>query len=281
MQSSKDGSMNESCRGPREKNTDSGPPFQLFDSHCHLQDERFSGQVGPVLERSRKSRVTAMMCCGCNEHDWSRVHELIDRDGVAVSFGLHPWYVMQRTHAWFDRLRQLMDSVPGAGIGEIGLDNAIQGADRVAQEEVFVKQLRLAREQGRPVSIHCRKAFGRMIELLETEGGVEGGLVHSFSGSSELVPVFERLGLSLSFSGAITRPNNKRARAAVRAVSKSRLLIETDSPDLPPAGAAAGAVNEPANLPSVLETVATLIGVSLEETAKLTTDNARRLFGIQ
>jgi TatD DNase family protein len=244
-----------------------------------LQDERLTAVVDAVLVRARKKNVVSMMCCGCQENDWDKVRDLSAKDGVAVSFGLHPWYVMERSPKWFDTLRKFLDSVPSAGIGEIGLDNAISDTDGLAQEEVFVRQLRLARELARPVSIHCRGAFGRMMEILEKEGGVgQGGLVHSYSGSAELVSRLERLGLSLSFSGAITRPQNKRVRAAITAVSPDRLLIETDSPDMPPISAPTGAVNEPAYLPIVLETVAKLIGLSEERTAKLTRDNAQRLF---
>jgi TatD DNase family protein len=251
----------------------------LFDAHCHLQDDRFGGMVDPVLERARENKVATVMCCGCREGDWRSVLDLSAKDGVMVSFGLHPWYVIRRTSQWFEELKWALHAVPSAGVGEIGLDNKIENDDRAAQEDVFIRQLRLARELMRPVSIHCRGAFGRMIELVEKEGGVEyGGLIHSYSGPRELVPVLEELGLSLSFSGAITRPQNKRGRLALSAVSHKRLLIETDSPDMPPEGVQPGAVNEPAYLPIVLDTVAKLIGLSSEETAMVTRENALRLF---
>jgi TatD DNase family protein len=252
----------------------------LYDSHCHLQDERFSAILDPVIARAEKSGVAAMMCCGCREEDWQRVRTLAARKNVVVSFGLHPWFVTQRSRGWRDSLRQFLIDTPGAGVGEIGLDNAITHAAPQEQEEVFISQLGLARELERPVSIHCRKAFGRLVELLEVHGGgALRGLIHSYSGSADLVPVFMRLGLHLSFSGTVTQTHNKRARQAVLAVSRDRLLIETDSPDLPPAGCAALTVNEPSNLPLVLEAVATLVGMSKEEAATLTAGNAWRLFG--
>jgi TatD DNase family protein len=279
MLSGKDASHHCFPRGSQSEDPLSGSPFLLFDAHCHLQDERLWDIVDSALERARKKNVISMMCCGCQENDWDKVRDLSAKDGVTVSFGLHPWYVMERSPKWFDTLRKFLDSFPSAGVGEIGLDNAISDTDGLVQEEVFVRQLCLARELARPVSIHCRGAFGRMMELLEKEGGVgQCGLIHSYSGSAELVPRLEQLGLSLSFSGAITRPKNKRARAVVSAVSPDRLLIETDSPDMPPESAPTGAVNEPAYLPIVLETVAKLIGLSEENTAKLTRDNAQRLF---
>ncbi len=255
-------------------------PCGLFDAHCHLQDDRIAGVLNAVLGRARGNGVISMMCCGCREDDWERVRALSATEGIMVSFGLHPWYVMQRTAAWADALQTYLLAVPAAGVGEIGLDNAIDKTDRVAQEEAFIRQLRLARRLGRPVSIHCRRAFGRLVELLEEEGGVErGGLIHSYSGPPELVPVFERLGLFLSFSATITQSRNKRARTAIAAVSARRLLIETDSPDRPPAGIPFGTINEPSFLTIVCRTVAGLIGAPEDDTAKLTRDNALRLFG--
>jgi TatD DNase family protein len=118
-----------------------------------------------------------------------------------------------------------------------------------------------------------------MKEILEAHGGIErGGVLHSYSGPAEMVPEFQRLGLFISFSGSITRSNNKRGQAAVQAVSPERLLIETDSPDIVPTQIAPGECNEPANIVFVLEKVAQLTGMSMEETAKRTWNNACRLF---
>jgi TatD DNase family protein len=267
--------------GLRPDNPPSLSQSGLFDAHCHLQDERFGAAIDPVLRRAREKNVAMMMCCGCRESDWGSVLGLSEKKGVLVSFGLHPWFVGERSAGWCERLRELLLAVPHAGVGEIGLDTKVEATDPVAQEEAFIRQIRLARELLRPVSIHCRGAFGRMIELLEKEGGMQsGGLIHSYSGPRELVPVFEGLGLSISFSGSITHPKNKRGRQAIGAVSPDRLLIETDSPDMPPEGVGPGVLNEPAYLPLVLSTVASLIGSSEEETAMVTRENAKRLFGI-
>jgi TatD DNase family protein len=148
------------------------------------------------------------------------------------------------------------------------------------QEEVFAMQVRLARDLQRPVSIHCRKAFGRLAEIVERESGIPyGGLIHSYSGSKDFALVLERLGFYLSFSGSITHAGNKHGREALSAVSLPRLLIETDSPDLPPEGLPRNGVNEPANLSVVLSAVADLLGRPKEEIAKLTKENSERLFG--
>jgi len=148
------------------------------------------------------------------------------------------------------------------------------------QMTVFVAQLRLARRLHLPVSIHCRKAWGQLLETLRAEGGVlpHGGVLHSYSGAPELVSTFEQLGLSISFSGSITRSHNRRGRESLHAVSSERLLIETDSPAIMPAGAETE-TNEPSNLGLVLRSVAEELGEPENAIAERTYRNACRIFG--
>ena len=250
----------------------------LFDAHCHLQDKRIVADSSAVIARARAKGVLKMMCCGTGENNWDAVKALSAQEGVLASFGLHPWYVSERTDWWLDKLETLLVASPGAGVGEIGLDHAIDKSTHGLQEEIFLYQLRLAGKLNRPVSIHCRRAFERMIALLEKEGGVSRrGVLHSYSGGKELVPFLEKLGLYISFSGSITSEGNRRGVEAIRAVSADRLLIETDSPDMLPAQIIEGP-NEPANCAIVNEKAALLLGVEPEEIAKRTWDNACRLF---
>jgi TatD DNase family protein len=250
----------------------------LFDAHCHLQDKRIAADSAAIIARARAKGVLKMMCCGTGENDWEAVKALSAQEGVLASFGLHPWYISERTDWWLDKLETLLVASPGAGVGELGLDHAMDKFTHGLQEEIFLYQLRLANRLNRTVSIHCRRAFERMITLLEKEGGVgQGGVLHSFSGPKELIPVLEKLGLYISFSGSITTEGNRRGVEAIRAVSPERLLIETDSPDMLPAPMTEG-INEPANCIIVNEKAALLLGIGKEEMAKRTWDNACRLF---
>ena len=268
-------------------------PMQLFDAHCHLQDERLAGRLAEVLSRAERSGVQRMLCCGCHERNWDAVHTLAqDHPEIVPSFGIHPWYMEGRTDGWLETLERFLSSQP-SGVGEIGLDHAVTPRADAEQEAVFIAQLRLARRLKRPVSLHCRKAWERLLKILNQEGGVGwGGLIHSYSGSAEFVKPLEEMGLYISFSGAITRPGNKRGHRALAAVAPGRLLIETDSPDLLPAGtpAVAGipavvgadsAVNEPANLALVAAAVADILGRSPDWVAEQTFANASRLFNGQ
>jgi TatD DNase family protein len=253
----------------------------FFDAHCHLHDEQYKDCLPLVIARARAAGVERMVCCGCDESNWETVRKLAgEHEGVLPSFGLYPLDVPKRSPGWLEKLKSFLISIP-SGVGEIGLDNSMEGVNDREQEEVFVAQLRLAHEMGRPVTIHCRKAFGRLLEILKLEGGVRhGGIMHTWSGSPELVRPFEDLGLSISFSGAITREGNKRGHKSIKVVTRERLLIETDSPGLMPVGAA-GEYNEPANLPIIARAAAVLLGETVEKVAELTFNNTKSLFNFR
>ncbi len=219
-----------------------------------------------------------MLCCGCNEANWNTVLDLArTHREIVPSFGIHPWHMQGRSGNWIEVLERYLAAQP-SGVGEIGLDHAVVPRVDEEQESVFLAQLRLARKLQRPLSIHCRKAWGRLLSILDREGGGPWlGLIHSYSGSAELVKPLEEMGWYISFSGAITRPENKRARQALKAVSPGRLLIETDSPDLLPVGLA-DAANEPANLALVAACAAQILERSPEWVSDHTFANAGRLF---
>lgn len=258
---------------------DTSAQVSFFDAHCHLQDERLLATRGAVFSRAASAGVKALSCCGTCEKDWGQVRELAGaHESVRPSFGLHPWYAAGRSEQWADALVSRLKEMPHACVGEIGLDHALDESTFAGQELVFRKQLAIAAEYNRPVTIHCRRAFGRLVELLRLHrGAFQGGIVHSYSGPAELVKDIENFGLSISFSGSITFLKNKRARKALLAVSPGRLCIETDSPDLKPYQCATE-LNEPANIVCVAETVASILGISKEEVAARTWNNASRIF---
>lgn len=250
--------------------------MKFFDAHCHLHDGRYGARLPLVVGRACAAGVERMLCCGCEQADWPEVRRLAAAfRPVVPSFGLHPQRAAARTPSWLQELRALLAEVPAA-VGEIGLDFSGNLHNFADQEAVFTEQLHLARELRRPVVIHCRHAWGRLMAILKSEGGVrEGGLIHSYSGSPELVPQVERANLCISFSGAITYAGNRHGRESLRRVSRDRLLIETDSPDLSPAGAAK--LNEPANVVLVARVVSELRGETLDSIAEATSSNAERL----
>jgi TatD DNase family protein len=255
--------------------------MKLFDAHCHLQDEKLLPQIDAAIARAKLAGVQKLYCCGTSEADWGLVRQLAGQyTEIVPAFGLHPWYVKERTSNWESVLLDFLRASPAAGVGEIGLDRAIEDSDADAQAEVFLAQLRIAKVLKRPVSIHCRRAWDTMQDLLKSVGVLPAGfVVHSYSGPAELVKQLAEMGAYFSFSGSITFSGNKKGHKAAQAVPIDRLLIETDAPDLIPAALRAADVpNEPANIVHVLRKVAELRDMPEPELAELTWLNAERLF---
>ena len=259
--------------------------MRLFDAHNHLQDARFGGRQDELIADCAASGLTKMVVNGTRESDWPDVAALAKRhDCVLPSFGLHPWFVHERTADWLPNLERQLDAWPGA-VGEIGLDRWKPGLAYDGQEEVFTAQLRLAAERDLPASIHCLKTWGRLHELLR-DGPLpkRGFLLHSYGGPAEMVEPLARLGAYFGFPGAFTHERKTRQRAAFRQVPTDRLLIETDAPDqtLPddrvthPLGQA---INHPANITAVYGAAAELFGEPTDDLAKRVEENFVRLFG--
>lgn len=267
--------------------------MNLFDAHCHLQDKRLSHSLPEILERWSRSNGGYLACCGTAESDWEKVAAIArNNPQVITNFGVHPWKVAHLTDKWEEKLERWLNRMP-SGVGEIGLDFMDTSSDRNRQEEVFLAQLDLANQLARPVSIHILKAWDSFITLLKKMGPLpHGGLIHSYSGSADMVPLFERYNLFISFSGAITNPRNKKAAKAIKAVSSNRLLVETDSPDQMPfflsrdrnLDSARGLtrnqaqINTPNNLMVIVRAAANILDLPVKDLAYQTFTNAMGLF---
>ena len=256
----------------------------MFDAHCHLQDDRISARAGEIVAAANRAGVTGMLCCGSAVADWegvARIWAAYAGSGVICAYGAHPFYIKDINigdNDWTDELSRRLADDPSAAVGEIGLDHTVAPRDDDKQAEIFVRQLRIAERYERPASIHCRKAFGAMMAILREMGGLKfGGAVHSYSGPPDIIDELVELGCHISFSGSILIPNNKRAIASLKKVPADRLLIETDSPDLLPHGAA-GTFNEPANLLLILNKAAEILDESPRKIAELTNENGRGLY---
>lgn len=260
-----------------------------------------------VMQRTRRAGVSTVAVCGTSPADWEAVLSLCQRgartksggtageaagrsdedcDELPVllpSVGVHPWWTGELPSDWLTRLRELLVANPTAGVGEIGLDRSRRAAttgaaDNARQREVFVEQLRLAKELSRPASIHCVAAHGAMLDICVAEGPFPAGiLLHSYSGSAELVNPLAAVGAYFSFSAAVLSTKNAKIHRAVATVPGDRLLIETDSPDQVPHGSGEGVLNEPVTVIKVAKAVADIRETSIEDVAKTTRENAARL----
>lgn len=261
----------------------------LYDAHNHLQDERLKPHRERILADASKEGIVAMVVNGSCETDWPEVAAVAHYPQVIPSFGYHPWYVKERTEQWQSALLRCLDARPSA-IGEIGLDRWIKDFDLPQQEEVFICQLRLAAERNLPVSIHCLKAWGRMLELLQEQPRPACGFVlHSFGGPQEMVEKLTALGAYFSLPGYFAHERKERQRETFRHVPADRLLIETDAPDqqlpnervqYPLADVNSGEpLNHPANLGAVYRFAAELLNMPVESLAQRVESNFKRLFG--
>ncbi len=266
--------------------------MRLFDAHCHLHDPRLDPWRERALQDARELGVAGFACCAAEEAEWDAVLELAQaHPDVVPSLGLHPWFVASARPGWQQRLEARLRALPWVGVGEAGLDKARKGrgiAGMEDQEAALVDQARLAVELCRPMALHGVRAWGRILELLRPLGPHPAGwLLHSFSGSAELVGPLADLGAYFSFSGTVTRHRATRTHAAARAVPADRLLVETDAPDiLPilgdealgdpalPRDANGRIVNLPANLRVNLEALARVRGEAEGELGLRCHDNA-------
>ncbi|GBG59145.1 hypothetical protein CBR_g32162 [Chara braunii] len=210
----------------------------FFDAHCHLQDVRLGGCLDDVLSEARVAGVRWFAVNATTEEDWRDVKALADKhpESVAPCFGLHPLFLSSRSCQWMPKLESMLRETPSAAVGEIGLDKRpICDVDFDTQVEVMKAQLQLAKEIGRPVSVHCVRAYGDLLRIVKEMGEFQAGLIlHSYMGSAEMVGPFSSLGAYFSFSGFIGGLQAKKAEKMLQRVPLDRLLLETDCPDALP-----------------------------------------------
>jgi len=257
----------------------------VFDTHVHLSE---FDDVAQVIERARAAGVTRMLLAGVRPAGWTADDGLAATHAdLVVSYGIHPQMLQGLPAASGDALLRELDAHLGrrgprvVAIGEIGLDGSDAfRASLELQERVFREQLRLARQHALPVALHVLRQHPRALAILADEGVPYGGVLHSCSASPELTQKYLQLGLHASFSGSITwHGGDNRAARAAAAVPRDRLVVETDAPDQTPEPHRP-ARNEPAFLVAIVRTVAHIWGVEFADAARITDDNARRLFKI-
>ena len=259
----------------------------MFDSHCHLDAEEYDDDRDAVLVRAREAGVTGIMVPGYAPNEWPRLRALCERDArVICAVGLHPLYLHELTAgARDDALASLpswLERTGARAVGEFGLDAVVAkngGADLDTQSAVVRAHLALARALRLPVIVHCVRAHGRMLSLLEHFGPLaQGGVMHAYGGPPELIERYRRLNFRFSFGGIVTHVEAKRPRAALAAVPRELLLVETDGPSQVPRGSARTR-SEPADVAHVLAAASALRNESVAGLARATSDNACALFG--
>lgn len=253
----------------------------LIDTHCHLNDEKFSDDLDEVVSRAESLGVTQIINFGDTLESLSRVIELAEKfNGMYAGIGIHPSEIEN-----FDENKSLEKIVELAAhkkviaIGEIGLDyHWEKDSDiRLAQQKTFIQQLDIARQLNLPVCIHERDAHGDALKILQREGKGLRGVLHCYSGSLEMAKEIWKLGWLIGIDGPITFKNSAKLPEIVKAAPREMILIETDAPYLAPMPNR-GKRNEPSYLVDIAKKIAELREETLEEVATYTTANAMELY---
>ena len=254
--------------------------MRIFDSHCHLHDDRISENTDALINDAVAKGVAGFLSCASGQSNWEKVLSFSQKyHQIIPAFGVHPWYTSDAERDWFETLKKFLTQTPSI-VGEIGLDHGVRDRDDRIQEEFFTRQLELAIEYGLPVNMHCRRAWERCVEILSSYGTNSGIIIHSYSGSAEFVDKLLDLGVYFSFSGSLTRSGNVRAHKALKKIPLERILIETDAPDIMPVIDGildTSKLNVPSNILYVLNKVAQIKEKDVEEMADITWNNACRI----
>jgi TatD DNase family protein len=248
------------------------------DTHCHLNLPHFDADGGEVVARALAAGVTRVIVPGTDLATSRRAVALAEHyPAVWAAVGVHPNDAASFGPGDLADLRRLAVHPRVVAIGEIGLDLYWKTLPLEHQQAVFIAQLQLASELGKPVIVHDREAHAAVMEALRAHRPPAGAVLHAFSGDGAMAEAAIADGFYLGVDGPLTYKNSQALRAIFAAVPMERILLETDAPYLTPQPYR-GRRNEPAYVRYVGETLAAIRQMTLEEVAQATTTNAARLF---
>lgn len=209
----------------------------LFDSHNHLQSARFGRPVGKLIAEMKAVGVSGCVVNATRESDWGSVREIARQfpDFVRAAYGVHPWFADTVEEGWEERLRIFLSEDPQASLGEIGVDGWVSSPSMEAQREVLIKQVAMAVELDRVMTVHCLKAWDELFRLMdEAEAWPEKFLMHSFGGSVEVAQRLLKRGAWFSFSGYFLHARKRKVLECFKSLPRNRVLLETDAPEMAP-----------------------------------------------
>lgn len=263
-------------RGTRKKEM-----INIFDTHTHLNVENFTETVAEELALAKEMGVTTHNVVGFDHATIERALELADSyPEIYLTLGWHPTEAGSYSDEVEAYLREKLRHDKVIALGEIGLDYYWMEDPKEVQVEVFKRQMALAKELDLPFVVHTRDALEDTYAIIREVGvGPRGGIMHSYSGSLEMAERFIELGMMISFSGVVTFKKALDVQEAAKQLPLDKILVETDAPYLAPVPKR-GRENKTAYTRYVVEKIAELRGLTVEEVARATTENAKRLFGL-
>lgn len=256
--------------------------MEYFDTHMHLDDEKFDEDREEVIQKMQTANVTKCINMGCNIETSKKAVELSKKyEFIYSAVGIHPEELPQtEEELWksIERIKELaVSNKKTVAIGEIGLDYYWKNDNKELQKKAFIKQIDLANKLKLPISIHSREAIDDTIEIIRKYKLKKSGVLHCCPFNPELVKQGLKVGLYIAFGGTCTFKSSKNAPKIVEMVPIDRMLIETDAPYLAPEPVR-GTRNDSSNLKYIVQKLAEFKGVAPEVVARATFANATKLF---
>jgi len=253
----------------------------LFDTHVHLNDIKFKEDLSDVIVRAQSENVSKMVVIGYNKETNARALELAEKFSfIYAAIGWHPVEAIYLTEPLFNELEAQAKHPKVVAIGECGLDYYWDTSPRDVQEEVFMRQIKLAQKLNKPLVVHTRDSISATFEVIKkNEGQLTGGVMHCFSGSVEMAREFIKLNFKISLGGPVTFKNGRRPQEVATKIGLEHLLIETDAPYLAP-HPHRGKRNEPCYVSLVAKQIADLKQITYEAVCEQTMKNGMDLFKI-
>lgn len=255
--------------------------LKLVDTHCHIDCARYFPDYEQTLARSRAAGVCDLVLAGVSRDGWPRLLELSRKDRcVHAAPGMHPMYLHWHHPGDLEELAALAAKEKLVAIGEVGLDYYVDNADRIEQQKLFEAQVDIASQAGLPLLLHVRKAHDQVLATLRRKKFRFGGIVHAYNGSYQQALYFIGLGFMIGVCGTVTYDRSKKIRGVAGALPLESLVLETDSPDIPPA-AHWNENNQPEYLPEILDSLTELRSEGRIRIAEQTTRNARLVLRLE
>lgn len=257
--------------------------MKFFDSHAHLDDEKFNEDREELIEEIKKSGIDKFISAGYSLEGSKKGIELANKyDFIYTTSGISPNDIPQTEEELWKTLKEIekmaQENQKVVAIGEIGLDYYWEKEEKMRklQKIAFIEQIKIANKIDLPIVIHTREAVMDTIQILKENPVNNKGIFHCCPLNRELVKEALKLGFYISFAGPITFKNSKNANEIIEMVPNDKMLIETDSPYLAPEPVR-GTRNNPINVKYIAQKIADVKKMSLEEVAKLTYKNAQKI----
>lgn len=250
-----------------------------IDTHVHLNADQYDEDLQEVIDRALKSKVEKMVVIGFDRKTITRAIDLAERyDFIYAVVGWHPVDAVDCTTEDLEWIEQLAAHKKVVGIGETGLDYYWDKSPKDIQQDIFRKQIQLAKRVNLPIIIHNREATEDVLSILREEDAQQvGGVMHCFGGSVETARESIDMNFMISLGGPVTFKNAKKPKQVAAEIPLEHLMIETDAPYLAP-HPYRGKRNEPSYVPLVAEEIARLKELPVETVAQATTKNAERFY---